>query len=378
MDGQALSAIEVIALSVPIEQATVTLPTLRNRGQSSRFALIVSARTQDGLVGRGYFTVLGADPVRVAGEVERLAEPLLGTPAWAVDASWEAMFRLTHRQFRTRGETCRAISLIDAALWDLNAKRVGMPLHRLWGGHTDQLPMIVVDTSAYPDESDGDLGDRMERFRCAGYAGVKFKVGAMSGRGVDRDAERGAVVRQAAGPGFAIIADANQGWTVPEALRFLKRTQELELAWLEEPCIWTRDRDAMAQVRAAGLGRICAGQMEYTVRGCADLIEAGSIDVCNFDASNGGGATAWRRMASVASVHDVEVVCHVEPQVGAHLAASVTGGLFAEMFEPAADPFFSQMVANARQPKEGLYTLPEEPGWGLELDEDFIRKYRAN
>ena len=377
MAGHYLAAIDTVLLSVPIDQGAVALPTLRNRGKTARSAVVVRVRTRDDQTGEGYFTVLGADPVGVVREVQRLSQHLIGTPGWAVDAAWTMMFELTRRQFRTRADTCRAISLIDAALWDLHGKRAKMPLHRMWGGHVEHLPMIVIDTSARPDETDMELGDRMERFRREGYAGVKFKVGTMSGRGVERDAERASVVRKSAGPGFAIIADANQGWSPSEAIRFLNLTQVLDLQWLEEPCFWERDKAGMAQVRATGLGRICAGQMEYTVQRCADLIAAGAIDICNFDPSNGGGATAWRRMAAVAAVHGVDVVSHAEPQVGAPLAASVAGGLFVEMFEPAADPFFSQMVANFQPPKDGTYALPQGPGWGLELDEDFIQMHRV-
>ena len=89
----------------------------------------------------------------------------------------------------------------------------------------------------------------------------------------------------------------------------------LNVRWFEEPCRWHNDKRALRDVRMRGGIPVCAGQSEYTPSGCRDLMETGSIDVCNFDASWSGGPTVWRRTAAIAHAYDVQMGHHEEPQV---------------------------------------------------------------
>ena len=122
---------------------------------------------------------------------------------------------------------------------------------------------------------------------------------------------------------------------------------------------------------------IAAGQSEHSPSGCRELMEAGAIDVCNFDASWSGGPTAWRRVAAIAASYDVEMGHHEEPQVAAHLLAAVPNGTFVECFDPDRDPIWWNLVANRAPLADGKLALPTEPGLGWELDLDFIERYRV-
>ena len=97
---------------------------------------------------------------------------------------------------------------------------------------------------------------------------------------------------------------------------------------------------------------VCAGQSELTPAGCRDLMEHGSIDVCNFDSSWSGGPTNWLRTAAVAYTYDVRMGHHEEPQVATHLVASQPHGMVVECFHPARDPFWWNLVTN--HPPTGL------------------------
>ena len=148
---------------------------------------------------------------------------------------------------------------------------------------------------------------------------MKFKVGGLT---PEEDATRFRVAREAAGPDFVLCADANQGWTPAEAVRFARLVEDLDLHWFEEPCIWSNDRRAMRDVRFGGGVRVCAGQSEFSAGGCRDLMVEGAIDFCNFDSSWSGGATEWRRVAAAAVAFDVAMAHHEEPQIASHLLAS--------------------------------------------------------
>jgi L-alanine-DL-glutamate epimerase-like enolase superfamily enzyme len=202
-----------------------------------------------------------------------------------------------------------------------------------------------------------------------GLAGVKFKVG---GRSPAEDAVRVTEARAAAGDDFIITMDANQGYTVAEAVDLARRLEGADVRWFEEPVHWHNDRRELRDVRTLGGIPVCAGQSEFSPSGCRDLMEAGAIDVCNFDSSWSGGPTSWRRTAAVAWTYGVEMGHHEEPQVAAHLIASQPHGTFVECFHPDRDPFWWNLIANPPTYEGGELVLSDRPGLGWDLDWDYI------
>jgi L-alanine-DL-glutamate epimerase-like enolase superfamily enzyme len=209
----------------------------------------------------------------------------------------------------------------------------------------------MIAIGGYYDSPLG-IAEELAAYRDMGMAGCKLKVG---GRSPAEDAERVAAARAAAGDDFVLAIDANQGYTVAEAVDLARRVAGLSVRWFEEPCRWHNDR-----------------------RGLRDLMEAGAIDVCNFDSSWSGGPTAWRRCAAVAHAYDVQMAHHEEPQVGLHLIASQAHGTYAECFHPDRDPFWWNLVANRPEAVGGEVALPQGPGLGWELDREYIERYRLD
>jgi L-alanine-DL-glutamate epimerase-like enolase superfamily enzyme len=228
----------------------------------------------------------------------------------------------------------------------------------------------------YYGEPLGPIEEEIAYYRdTLGLAGMKFKVG---GQSPSADAERVQRARAAAGPDFVLCIDANQGYTVPQAIDLARRLEGADIRWFEEPVRWHNDRRALRDVRYLGGIPVCAGQSELSSSGCRDLMEAGSIDVCNFDASWSGGPTAWRRTAAIASSYDVQMGHHEEPQVSTHLLASIPHGTYAECFHPDRDPFWWNLVANRAELDHGELRLPDGPGLGWELDWDYIERHRLD
>ena len=214
----------------------------------------------------------------------------------------------------------------------------------------------------------------MEGYRTLGLAGCKLKVG---GATPEEDAKRFRIARQAGGDDFVLMADANQGYSLEDAKRFCRLVDGLNPRWFEEPCRWYNDRRAMRDVRLATGVPVAAGQSELSRVGARDLMIEGSIDVCNFDASWGGGPTEWRRVAGTAMAFGVEMAHHEEPQISAHLLASIPHGTYVECFHPERDPLFWELIANRPTIRNGVYPVPQGPGFGLVLDESTIRRYAA-
>ena len=362
-----VQAVETIPIRVPLTR------TYHGSGykMTHRSTLIVRVVTEDGLVGEAY----AGDEDEGLAEIDRIvreeiAPSLVGEDAFAVERLWQRARPATFDILRDRRLGLVACACVDTAIWDLIGKALGQPLWRLWGGYRNRLPMIAI--GGYYG-ADADVEAEVAELKERGLAGMKFKVGGLS---PEADAERFHAARRAAGPNFLLAADANQGWTPQEAIRFARLVADDDLLWFEEPCRWHNDRRAMRDVRLAAGCRVCAGQSELSSTGCLELMVEGAIDVCNFDASWSGGPTEWRRTAAIALALDVAMAHHEEPQVASHLLASVPHGTYVECFHPDRDPIWWNLVANRPQLREGAIELSDAPGLGWELDADYIDRYR--
>ena len=374
-----IESIETIPVRVPLP-FTYKGSYYRMR---NRCTIVTRVRTTDGIVGEAY----NADEDEpLQSEIrtilhDELAPRVIGLDAFATERVWEAMLPATFDQLRPRWYAMQAMACIDTAVWDAVGKAMGQPLWRLWGGYRDRIPMIGIGGYYIPDDG-SSKGQEIEReidfFQGEhGMVGMKFKVGARSPR---EDAARLRRARDHAGDDFLFVVDANQGYTVPQALDFLAavRAEGIEVRWFEEPTRWHADFRGLRDVRYRGNVNVAAGQSEISRVGMREMMAAGAIDVCNYDASWGGGPTEWRRIAALASAYEVELGHHEEAQVAAHLLASQPHGTYVEAFSPTRDPIFWQMLANRPALVDGAFSLPEGPGLGWELDADFIERYRVD
>jgi len=337
-----------------------------------RSTLVVRVSADDGTTGEAY----AGDEDATLLEIERIvhdeiAPRLIGEDAFATERCWELARPATFDILRDRRLGLVACAGVDAALWDLVGKICRAPLWRLWGGYRRRIPMIAIGGYYGPD---ADLRAEIDDLKERGLAGMKLKVG---GQTPEEDAVRFRLAREAGGPDFLIAADANQAWTADEAIRFARLIEHDGLMWFEEPCRWDNDRRAMATVRTMANVPTCAGQSEYAASGCRDLMADGAIDVCNFDSSWSGGPTEWRRVAAIAHAYGVKMGHHEEPQVAAHLLASIPHGTVAECFHPDRDPIWWSLIANRPPLRDGFLELSDAPGFGWELDLDYIERHRV-
>jgi L-alanine-DL-glutamate epimerase-like enolase superfamily enzyme len=337
-----------------------------------RSTIVTRVHTDEGVVGEAY----AGDEDATLFEIDRIihreiAPALEGEDALRVERCWELARPATFDILRNRRLGLVACACVDTAIWDAVGKALGQPLWRLWGGYRRAVPVIAIGGYYGTEQT---IEEEIAELRELGLSGLKFKVG---GRTPEEDAVRMRAAREAAGGDFLLAADANQGWTVEEAIRFARLVADCDVAWLEEPCRWANDRRAMRDVRFGGPIRVCAGQSELSAAGCRDLMAEGSVDICNFDASWSGGPTEWRRAASVAAAYDVRMGHHEEPQVASHLLTSIPHGSVVECFHPDRDPIWWNLVANRPPLVDGMFELTEAPGLGWELDGDYLEAHRT-
>jgi D-arabinonate dehydratase len=342
---------------------------------SHRCTIITRLYTAGGIIGECY----NGDEYETQAEVltilrDEIAPRLIGLSAAAPEVCWEAALPPTFNILRDRHLALSAQACVDSAVWDAFGKAVGQPLYRLWGGAKQELRVIAIAGYYEDGKTLDDYASEMRALREAGLGGCKFKVG---GRSPEEDAARVRAARSSVDSEFRICVDANQGWDLADAVRFGRLAADIELMWFEEPCRWFNDRRAMADVRRITGIPVTAGQSELSRSGCRDLMMDGAIDFCNFDASWCGGPSEWRRVAGMATAFGVTMAHHEEPQVSAHLLASIPHSACLEVFHPDRDPLFYELVENRNPFVNGFYKVPEGPGWGLKLNEAVIRKYRV-
>ncbi|MEO5966557.1 MAG: mandelate racemase/muconate lactonizing enzyme family protein [Candidatus Limnocylindrales bacterium] len=372
LDGRSLiiERIETIALRAPLGR--------RFSGSAysmdNRCTIVVRLTTSDGLVSETYSGDTDDEQAIIVGIIhDELAPAIMGRSARDPEGAWRAMEPSTNNILRDRGLALQAIAAVDTSIWDLLGRALGHPLYRVWGAVTDELPISVIGGYYHLDL--GQTADLVRSYVEAGFAGVKFKVG---GKSPEVDAERVRVAREAAGDSFALMVDANQGYTLREAVDFGRRVADYNVRWFEEPCRWTNDRRWMRDVRYQTGIPITAGQSELTLNGIRDLVAEGAIDVSNFDASWAGGPTIWRKAAGLCAAYGVQLGHHEEPQVASHLLASVPDHTFVECFDEERDPFFWHLTNMSSRISNGMYRLPTGPGFGIELDWDYVRAHTVD
>ena len=367
--GLTIESIDVTSVVVPLHQEyRGSYYRMRNRG-----TVIARVTTREGIVGEAYAGDEDATITEIVAVIrDELTPRLLGEDAFAIERCWQKGFPVTWDLLRDRRIGLVALAAVDLALWDAIGKALGRPLWQLWGGYRDSIAVNII--GGYYGRDLGGIREEIAEWRELGLRGCKFKVG---GREPAEDAARVAAARDAAGDDFVLTIDANQGYTRAQAIDLCARVRDLDIRWFEEPCIWTNDARDMRDVRTIGGIPVCAGQSEHSPEGCRDLMEAGAIDVCNFDSSWSGGVTSWRRMAGAAHLYGIELAHHEEPQVASHLLASQPHGTYLEVFHPDRDPIWWGMIANRPPFVDGKVTLSAAPGLGWEFDRDFIDRYRV-
>jgi D-arabinonate dehydratase len=351
---------------------------------TSRYTIVTRVELNNGIVGEtfgGDETMYQMDICRIVNDV--YSRLLAGGDVTDIerhfDVMWNKKIDLDHRSIHTLdlAKHCvrmQAIAAVDIALWDALGKALKLPVYKLLGGFRDKVPVIAIGGYVMKGKTIADLETEVGHYIESGLSGMKLKVGRKQ---VEEDVERARRVRKIAGPKFHLCVDANQAWTVQQAMQFARAVGDLNLAWLEEPIQWHDQIEGNARLRTVGIP-VCLGQGEISRHGCRDLIVRGAADILNFDATIGAGVTEWRRAAAMAQCFGVNMAHHEEPQVALHLLAGASNGLCVEIFPNYnRDPMWFDLPVEPPKIADGHMFPPNRPGFGIDLNQQVIDKWRV-
>jgi L-alanine-DL-glutamate epimerase-like enolase superfamily enzyme len=247
-----------------------------------------------------------------------LAPVLAGVDPDDVPAAWSAM-RHRLRNAGRPGIAGLALSAADCAVWDLKARRYGLPLARLLGTARRTVPVYGSGGFTTYD------AERQHRqlahwTREQGIPRVKIKIAGSGGTDVARDLARMAAARRTIGDDAELYVDANGGYTRKQAVRVARAAAELDVRWFEEP-VSSDDLAGLGLVRDRVLPDVAAGEYGY------DLVYfqrmAPHVDCLQADVTRCGGITGFLRAATVAEAAGLEVSGHCAPHQHLAVAAAV-------------------------------------------------------
>jgi L-alanine-DL-glutamate epimerase-like enolase superfamily enzyme len=353
-------------------------------------SVIVKVETDAGLVGWGEAKAgvgSAASAYGLAAIINLDYAPLLvGQDPRDVSRLWDVMYNTPREgyaldrghvlpQLGRRGLSISAIAGVDIALWDLLGKSLGVPVWRLLGGRrAERMPAYA--SGGWADES--GIGEQLLGYVAqAGFRAVKMRVGVMDGE-PHRSAARVRAARKALGPDVKLMADAHGTWTVSEAKAFCRMVEDCDLYWLEEP-VTADDKSGLAEVRRASTVPIATGESEFTRHDFREIAELRAADVLQPDLAIAGGITEGVRIAAVASAYNLRLAPHLWSgapgfAAGIALATSQSAGFILE-YSLGANPLLHELVHEKFTVVEGLLEIPDRPGLGITVDEEFVRRY---
>lgn len=322
---------------------------------------IVRISDADGAVGTGYSYTIGTGGHAVIELLKRTLVPaIIGREAHQIERIWKDLFFLTHAT--TVGAiTAIALAAIDTALWDLKARKLGLPLHLLAGGAQESIPLYTTEGGWLHLEESALVEDAL-RAKAEGFGGCKLKVG----RPIHEDVRRIATVREAVGQGFEIFTDANQRFNVDEAIRRAHAYEPLDIGWFEEP-LTADDISGHTRLVEHTSIPIAIGESLYSILHFREYLERRACSIIQVDVGRIGGITPWLKVAHLAEAFNIAVCPHFLMELHVALCAAVPNGRWVEYI-----PQLDEITGDKMTISDGRAIPSSMPGLGIDWDFDAI------
>ncbi|RWR31255.1 galactonate dehydratase [Sinirhodobacter populi] len=345
----------------------------------------VKIETDEGISGWGEPVVEGRAHT-VATQVDELSDYLIGKDPMLIEDHWTVMYRAGF--YRGGALHMSAIAGIDQALWDIKGKALGVPVHALLGG---QLRDRIRVYSWIGGDRPGDTA-RMAR-DCAdrGFTAVKMNGTEEmqivdSWEKVDQVLERVQAIRDEMGPDFGIGVDFHGRVHRPMAKVLAKELDPFRLMFIEEPVL-SEHADALKEITQHTSTPIALGERLFSRWDFKKILSDGHVDILQPDPSHAGGITETKKIANMAEAYDVAMAFHCplgpialaanlqldavcynafiqEQSLGIHY--NTTNDLLDYLVDPSVFDY-----------RDGHVAIPQGPGLGIEVNEEFVRKAAA-
>ena len=343
--------------------------------------------------------------------IRAMGEHLLGQDPRNINMLHEKIRRFNLFTGAQGGTVINALSGVEMALWDILGKSLGVPVYQLLGGKFRETIRLyadchagTIDAEGHHVDSDSTLDNRESRIRAEaaeaareavdlGFSALKFDVDdihhpakkdawnwTLTPAEIDDIVGRVAHIRASIGESVDLAIDVHGRYDLPSAVTVARELAPFKLMWLEEP-VPPDVPEALARVREVSPVPICAGENVYTRFGLFDLIRRGAVDIVMPDLAKCGGVLEGLRIANIAELHGLPFAPHnVSGPVGtmamAHVCAAIPNFLILE-FHGLDLNYWEDLVTYAAGNviQNGVVTVTDAPGWGLEINDDVAREH---
>ncbi|MFI9355812.1 L-talarate/galactarate dehydratase [Streptomyces lydicus] len=345
-----------LPLTAPISDAKV----LTGRQKPLTEVAFVFARivTDAGYEGLGFGYAKRAGGPGLYAHARETAPELLGEDPSDIGRLWQKLLWAGASMGRS-GLAVQAIAAFDIALWDLKARRAGLPLAKLLGAHRSAVPCYNT-SGGFLSAPIEQVLDNADAALARGIGGIKIKVGQPD---TAADLRRVQAVREHLGEDTALMVDANQQWDRATAQRFGRTLEQFRLTWIEEP-LDAHDAEGHAALAASLDTPVATGEMLTSAEEHTRLIDAGAADFVQPDAPRVGGITPFLRVMALADHKALSLAPHFAMEVHLHLAAAYPRTAWVEHFE-WLEPLFNERL----ELSGGRMLVPDRPGLDLSLSD---------
>ncbi len=360
-----ITSVEAAPFSVPLRSvAKVAFAVPVNADN-----VLVRLRMSDGTVGYGevsaYSPVMSETQASDLALARPLGSLLLGRDPFELPRLLDAMIA-------TSPASGGIIAAFEMALWDLCGKIAGQPVYRLLGAARDSFE---TDCTVFLDSPEAMAKLAVEWVR-EGFPAIKIKLGEAPGL----DIERVRAIREAVGPNVQLRCDANEGWSVSDALAALRGIAPYSLQFCEQP-VKEWDWNGLHNVRAGSPVPIMADEAVHSPHDAIEGLRHDAFDMINIKLLKAGGILPAVRIAHVAAAANVPcmVGCMAETRLALTAAAHVV--MSQEIIRWADLDAYHEMAVDlcsgGMKVERGVVTLPDTPGLGVEMDPAIVRKLQA-
>ncbi len=325
---------------------------------------ILQLTDADGTVGTGYsYTIGPGGPAVISLLHKTLLPALIGRDGNEIDGVWRDLLYATHAT-SVGAITSLALATIDTALWDLRCLNANQPLWRMAGGAKRYVPLYTTEGGWLHIETDKLVSDALA-MQAKGFGGAKIKIGKPT---VAEDRARLRAVREVVGDEFNIFVDANQSFSLSEAMSRADMLSEFGIGWFEEPM---KADDIGAHVRLNGYSRvpIAVGESLYSLIQFKDFVHMDGCSIVQADVARVGGITPWLKIAHMAESFNISICPHFLMELHVSLPSGALPNAPMLEFIPQLDD-----ITNSRLDiRDGVAHAPMEPGLGIDWNWDAIR-----
>jgi L-alanine-DL-glutamate epimerase-like enolase superfamily enzyme len=269
------------------------------------------------------------------------------------------------------------LSALDNVLWDLRGRIAGLPVYRLLGGSRDKVRVYASCLNFSQEKK--PMQEMAQRLKKEGFVHQKWFVryrGPEHGpEGVHKDAEVVRLLREAVGDDVDLMFDAFWKWDLAYAMAWARRVEKYNPRWIEEP-FQSANLDAFIEFSRSTSIPVATGEHFYSRYDVQKFLKNSAIQVVQADPEWCGGVSELVKICTLASLYGVNVIPHGH---NLHAAMHVVASQPVEVC-PLVEYLLKKMSRNFYVekhhtiPQNGMITLPDRPGFGIELDQSRIKK----